>query len=640
VLQQIETQLAVQGDGDELALNLLAQGRLLIEQYRYGEARTVLAEALGYQDHSAIRKQLEFELARAFYETGRFDQALEMMQTAGVRATDHDRKRPNTVLNNGAALGLLADVQRNLGEFSEMRAARAAQGLYTGSTADYLYRQGLDALAQRDRNRAQELFQRSLRAAQRLGDDDIVSLALLQVCLLNADCGGMDTAGAYQQLLASGVPRLSAEAMYLRARILARSGRQPEALRTLEDLVGEIHFVRHGLPGVLGAWYHENFEGLSEDYLGLLMRTAEKSEEATASLLALTRLRLIAAYDSGSPATDAGSLRHKLAERAGAARTNPAQVAEIKRGMEALRRPFREQFAYLSEPGIRRYLASLGRDEVLLTWHVSGTSAQVWAGRQGRVVRRNVTQPAVVQRKLDDAQARLEAGSEAEFTRTMDSLGRALLGPVSDLLADRIYWIPAGPLLQLPMDALRIDGRHLAETHSVAAVLSFPARPGPAASLQAVSPGSVFLAGNPQDYSSAYANHFETTDEMRTMVDLFVGPNLHVVQGAALLPDEFQEQRFFQAGIAHLAMPGVIDLRHPPDSAAYALPSRGYSPEEPGSPPGVPEFHPLGQPAGICLRRQPGAGGGVSAGRRGCRDRRLLGHGGGCRPGLPARLLP
>jgi tetratricopeptide (TPR) repeat protein len=572
VLQQLETQLAVQGDGDELALNLLAQGRLLIDQHRYGEARDVLAEALGYQDHSAIRKQVELELARVFYETGRFDQALEVLQVAGVRAADHDRKRPNSVLENGAALGLLADVQRNRGALAEMRAARAAQGLYAGNAAAYLYQQGLDALAGQDTNRARDRFQRTVQAARRVGDEDLADLSLLRLCSINDGCGSADAASAYQRLLASGAPRLVVEAMFLNARIQAGEGKAAEAVRTLEATVEEIHFLRHALPGALGAWYHENHADLSDFYLGLLLLAPQTGGDASASLLALTRLRLLETYDTAGakPGTEAQSrLRVQLAERTWQkpGEKGAALVAEITMKLEALRQPFREQFAYLSAQGIGSYLADLGRDEVLLTWHIGENSAHAWAGRKGRVVRRSITRSIGLGRKLGDATATVAGVSEATFRSEMESLGRALLEPVADLLAPRIYWIPAGPMLGLPLGALRLEGRYLAEKHSVAAVLSFPARPDPATDLPGRSIGSVFLAGNPQDYSSAYASRFETTDEMRAMVDLFVGPDLHVVQGAALLPDEFQDQRFAQAGIVHLAMPGVIDLRNPQDSS-------------------------------------------------------------------------
>jgi CHAT domain-containing protein len=50
------------------------------------------------------------------------------------------------------------------------------------------------------------------------------------------------------------------------------------------------------------------------------------------------------------------------------------------------------------------------------------------------------------------------------------------------------------------------------------------------------------------------------------VADLFTGPGLHIVQGSALQWDEFQDEHFTQAGLLHLAMPCVIDLRNPDQS--------------------------------------------------------------------------
>jgi hypothetical protein len=41
---------------------------------------------------------------------------------------------------------------------------------------------------------------------------------------------------------------------------------------------------------------------------------------------------------------------------------------------------------------------------------------------------------------------------------------------------------------------------------------------------------------------------------------------LHIVQGSALQWDEFQDEHFAQAGLLHLAMPCVIELRNPAES--------------------------------------------------------------------------
>ena len=47
---------------------------------------------------------------------------------------------------------------------------------------------------------------------------------------------------------------------------------------------------------------------------------------------------------------------------------------------------------------------------------------------------------------------------------------------------------------------------------------------------------------------------------------IYVGPGLHIVQGTALLLDEFNSDHFRQAELIHLSMPAVIDLEYPQQS--------------------------------------------------------------------------
>lgn len=560
VLQQIESQLTGQGGGDELALNLLAQGRLLISNYRYAEAAEVLGQALGYQNNSAIRKQLEFELARVFFETGRLDESLAMLQQAGI--STHMRKRVNSILDNGQSLALLAAVQRGRASFDEMRAARRSQGLYDDHKPHYLYQRGLDELAVGTQHAA-SYFEASHAAAQQAGMLDLVDLALLQYCVSGGVQPCPQADGAYQRLVSGGVPRNSIAAMYLHARLQARQGQNTQAIATLRAAVNEIHFLRHSLPGVLGNWYRERHEDLFGFYLDLL--TGPGSQSDMDSLLALTKMRLVESYDPAAPGpevTDTRSLRSALAARE-VGKDAQELTATIEQSLAAVRTLFNTQFSYLSEAGINTYVRSLANDEVLLTYHVSADKARVWIGHKGRVVRREIHGAASIDRQLRQVHNLLANASETVFIETMDELGERLLTPVADRLENRIYWIPAGSLLGLPLDALRHDGHYLAERHDVINLLSFPAKPAPDRTLQVGNIERVFVAGYPQDFSADYALQFETTDEIRSVMDIFVGPGLDVVQGPALLPDEFQDQRFMQANLAHLAMPGVINLADP-----------------------------------------------------------------------------
>ena len=145
----------------------------------------------------------------------------------------------------------------------------------------------------------------------------------------------------------------------------------------------------------------------------------------------------------------------------------------------------------------------------------------------------------------------------------MEMLGRQLITPVADLLKEKIYLIPAGPLLALPLDAARVNGQYLFERFSVLNLVSFPSNPGPSLSVNANALNRIFVAGYPQDYSSDYATRLVTSTEISVVANIFVGPGLQIIQGVALLPDEFRSENFQQANLVHMAMPGVIDLKFP-----------------------------------------------------------------------------
>jgi len=85
VLQEIEIQLTADGGGDELALNLLQQGQIFIRNYRYPKAIEVLTQALGFENDSSIRRQVNLELARAHFETGQRDAMMAYFQAAGIK---------------------------------------------------------------------------------------------------------------------------------------------------------------------------------------------------------------------------------------------------------------------------------------------------------------------------------------------------------------------------------------------------------------------------------------------------------------------------------------------------------------------------------------------------------------------------
>jgi CHAT domain-containing protein len=318
---------------------------------------------------------------------------------------------------------------------------------------------------------------------------------------------------------------------------------------------------------VLGSWYYDRHEELFEYYLGLLQDDSE-------SLLALSKFRAIHKYSGfdlysapGPGSTE--QLRTLLAQRA---RPAGSQVStdldsRINEALAVFREPFEARFANLTAAGSRSFLQSLGNDEVVLTYHISPSMARVWVGSRNGVEGRNIANGTTIYQALEDIREGLaDIGSES-FNNGMDELGKSLVAPVSDLLTETIYWIPAGPLLGFPVDALRLKGHYLAERYTVVNLLSFPLNPDAGSSLQVNPFERVFLAGHPQEYSGNYAMRLDTSSEIKALADIFVGPGLNIVQGAALLADEFQDQRFSGAEVIHLTMPGVIDLKYPGQSS-------------------------------------------------------------------------
>ncbi len=469
VLQEIETHLLADGGGDELALNLLQQGRIFIRGYRYPEAISVLLQALEFENDSSIRTQLNLELAKAYFETGQKNQSLDYLQAAGV-----------------------------------------------------------------NRQRAPAYFVQKYQAA----------------------------------LANPSSLRYSAEAMYLRAKALADQGQRGKAIRLMEALIDEVLFLRRSLPGVLGAWYWQRREQLLQYYLELQMAGSRQDGAAALdSLLALSKMRFSESAAAPPPGTDALRTLLAQAESAASGKNAVALRGRVERELNTLRASFQAKYAFLSTTAMHRFLQNLAPDEALLTYLVTPSSAYVWLGRGNKIQQRTIPNARTLYADLKASGSEFTAAPERVRGLLPAGLGTRLLGPVIERLPETVYLIPSGLLLSLPLDALQINGRFLVQDHTVINLLSFPANKKPAAGLKLAAPKNIFLAGHPQDFSGGYATRLETSAEIQAVTDIFIGPGLHIIQGAALLPDEFQSSRFAAATLAHLAMPASINLSEPEQSA-------------------------------------------------------------------------
>jgi CHAT domain-containing protein len=164
------------------------------------------------------------------------------------------------------------------------------------------------------------------------------------------------------------------------------------------------------------------------------------------------------------------------------------------------------------------------------------------------------------------ARQALQAGDWAAFDRVAAPLGDGLLSSLPVALPETIFLSTQGALAGIPFDALVFDGERLAARHRVVNLASLQGLSSNGADLRFPAPESVFLAGDPRDWTGDFALRLDPSDEVRAVSERFVGPGLHVVQGVSLLQDEFTGGEYGQADLVHLSIPGSVGLSTAPGS--------------------------------------------------------------------------
>jgi CHAT domain-containing protein len=262
------------------------------------------------------------------------------------------------------------------------------------------------------------------------------------------------------------------------------------------------------------------------------------------------------------------ALRGLLA-RCQAARGEEARdlAAEVNRQIEAARQSCPQcgfgDVDSLSAGDLQSLLQDLDRSEGVLAYFLDGGEARVAiAGRDG-VRTANLAQPERIQSLLAHVRESLSRPASAAVLADLEALGKLLLQPLGRDLPPRIYLLSAGLLRGVPFDALRLDGRYLAEQHVVVNLASLRALDRRQPRVGDGYRERVFVAGNPQNQLDPFRFEISRSPEIGAVTDRFVGPGLHVVQGVALRKDEFADDRFMRAALVHLAIPGVIDLASP-----------------------------------------------------------------------------
>jgi len=581
VPDEAESGPAISRSDREMASYLLDQGRLLEKTFRYTEAAEVLLQALALDEKApstALTGPALLLLGKALYAGGQIEEAAQRLREGIEKAAAY---RSGSELE--AAYGMLASIQRQRGDFAGMKELREGQKQFIDTQAGraaYRYEQALDAVAMQGAGSklARSLLQESEALARQDDTNGIGQLAVLQLCALPGTSPGEACAsGQGQQALssleASGLPAAALEGRLLWAQILQRSGQAARAAVELDRLVDDMLFYQSWLPGVLGAWYWQQRENVFTSLMDLSLQLTAASADGRQSLLVLDRLnRFDASVSAGAARAQEQSalldrLRSLVAARAAA--VDRAQAREQANAVNPVLQQARGQWGAGSRgPGAQDLrLDQLSSDEAFLAYYITEQQAYAWLGRNSGLKRVRLKwtdqQSAELSRTIEGLRWDLSQGSASNFTGIMDRLGEWLLEPLSTKLPRTLLVLPLGRLEGLPFDALRLDGAFLAAQHQVINLVSLDALASHAGQLEARNMQSFFLAGNRETSAGDFEVFTPTPEEIRTVADFFVGPDLHIVQGSALQWDEFEDERFTGAGNVHLAMPGVIDLRNP-----------------------------------------------------------------------------
>jgi CHAT domain-containing protein len=564
---------AVAADG-ELVNYLLEQGRLLEKTYRHTEAAEVLRQALELNQKSAspsLSGPMALLLAKSLYGAGQFDAALKYL-LEGIKKTPSFRHEDALY----EAYGILAAIQRFRGDFAAMSAARERQQLFLGTPgaqAGFTFETALDRLAAEGRNSASAvtLLRQSEQEARASGAKILQQLAALRLCAVGEPCASAVAQDAQNAVRASGLPVPSLEARLLWAEILRREGQRSRAASELDGLIEDMRYFHSDLPGVLGAWYWQNREAVFSSFMELTLGELGSSSESgpLGVLVSLDRIMRYAREQAAgavaaSQDPESERLRSLIAAReAGESGQDTTSLAA------RIRKKSQNWSTGQEAPGrsLSRVLERLTGDAALLTFYFTPKKVYAWIGRNDGLklvqIPWSADQSAALSEVAEGLRWDSANGRTAEFPEKMDQLGQRLLAPVAKLLPQVIYFFPSGRLEGFPLDALRWNGEYLAARHKVINLLSLDDLSSRETRVEPDDLQRFFLAGNRQEGAGDFQQLKPPSAELNEIADMFVGPGLHIVQGAALQWDEFQDERFELAGVVHLAMPGTIDLRDP-----------------------------------------------------------------------------
>jgi CHAT domain-containing protein len=564
----------------ERAHNLAEIGRLYSKLFLFPEAIEALAEAMNISREAGSSEgtgHIGLLLAKAYYNMGQVGRAKDIMLPAIDDMKDAHFGRG---LREGNRF--LADIFRVRGEHTQAETFRERQGQYLVSDRDragFLFDQGMDALSADETAHAEAMFAESHKKAVSAGDVGLQIRSLLQGCILvpdselnNADCDIKRLKNMLIGWVPYAVPKDVLAARYSWAELLAVRGDDAAAVFVLDEMITDIQAYRARLPGVLGAWYWQCRRNVFTTYMDLLLKHAESQQQVAGALLALDRLRNL----------EVSSHRDEEARARSSTDFKVDEIREMVAGMalsrdDEARLNLRQKidrlllgansasnFHPVENRDLLPILASLPADTALLTYYFSDTGAWVWlAGQQGlRLLHLGDAEPILV--LLDKLRTGVRIVGNGGLDQDLETLGDLLIGPLEGALPKTIYLASAGQLAGFPFEAIRSNGRYLAQGHTVINLLSLEGLGKLDQTERAGSEWSeVFLAGAPSRPDGDHTELAGAASEIDDIADLFGTQRVHKISGKNLSRAKFTAPAFSRADLIHIASHGTIDFEYP-----------------------------------------------------------------------------
>lgn len=573
----------IQNDPIEREHLLSLLGQYYLKLYRFPEALDVLNQALelGLENQWVeSRGRNRLLLGQAYRQLGQADKSLALLQLAlpDLEAA-HDGRGMRR------ALALSADISRLQQHFSKMRHDRARQEDYLATDtgrADWLQSQARDAAAEARFELAISLYRQSGELYALSSFEPLAQLARLNACVIEmrlragSGCSSSDLAAAYGSIQSMQASTLALEGHYLWAQLFALEGKHQIAGKLLADLVDEINFYRHELPGVLGAWYWDARRQIFEDYMKLELDPDTANEQtAVRSFLALDRVRNASfnyANQGVRPAREnpqhqaTATFRSLLAKRS-RAKSAEARIAAQNSIDQLLLSHALDTGTINRQPTAAEFRQQLGQlppDWSVLTFYFTDQMAYAWTGNSDGLKLHQLGSGIELRQLIEKARDNIRTINHASLDQDLVELGDRLLAPIQHDLRFRVLFINAGALSDFPLEALPVAGQALVRQHQLVNVASANHLEWLTKNLERpFRPDSIFLAGNPAFSPQGPQELRGAASELATVQAYFPAAMTTVRQGNELSRSAFDSPALDSADLIHIASHATIDTEYP-----------------------------------------------------------------------------